>query len=120
MHETNVYTLTKPEGDEQKDFISRALAGDVDVFAFTSSMMVRNFFEHAVEKSSKEEVIEVMNNSIVAAIGIPTARTIESFGINVSVTPGKFTFEDILKRFRNCLTEHFLIISFIILFNIHS
>lgn len=98
VHETNVYTLTKPEGSEQKEFISRALAGEVDVFAFTSSMMVRNFFEHAVEQSSKEEVINVMNSSIIAAIGIPTARTIESFGVNVSVTPGKFTFEDILKK----------------------
>lgn len=103
IHETNVYTLTKPEGSEQKEFIRRALAGEIDVFAFTSSMMVRNFFELAEEQASKDEVISLMNRSIVAAIGIPTARTIEKYGVNVSVTPGKFTFEDILKKVQEIL-----------------
>ncbi|WP_342305690.1 uroporphyrinogen-III synthase [Methanolobus sp. ZRKC5] len=98
VHETKVYTLTKPQGTEQDDFIRRVLDGDIDVFAFTSSMMVRNFFEDAVSRATKEEVISIMNNSIVAAIGIPTAQTIESYGVKVSVTPGKFTFEDILKK----------------------
>ncbi len=98
VHETKVYTLAKPQGTEQDDFIRRVLDGDVDVFAFTSSMMVRNFFEDAVSQATKEEVIGIMNNSIVAAIGIPTAQTIESYGVKVSVTPGKFTFEDILKK----------------------
>nr|WP_321498911.1 uroporphyrinogen-III synthase [uncultured Methanolobus sp.] len=98
VHETNVYTLTKPEGDEQEKFITRVLNGEIDVFAFTSSMMVRNFFEHAVDQSSKDKVIDIMNESIVAAIGIPTAKTIEEYGVKVSVTPGKFTFEAILKK----------------------
>jgi uroporphyrinogen-III synthase len=103
VHETNVYTLTKPEGNEQEEFIRRVLAGEIDIFAFTSSMMVRNFFEHAVDQSSKKDVIDIMNNSIVAAIGIPTAQTIESYGVHVSVTPGKFTFEDILKKIQELL-----------------
>ncbi|SFM17104.1 uroporphyrinogen-III synthase [Methanolobus profundi] len=103
VHETKVYTLTKPEGSAQEDFISRVLAREIDVFAFTSSMMVRNFFEHAVDQSSKKDVIDIMNDSIVAAIGIPTGQTIESYGVNVSVTPGKFTFEDILKKVRELL-----------------
>ncbi|WMW22429.1 uroporphyrinogen-III synthase [Methanolobus mangrovi] len=104
VHETNVYTLTKPEGDVQEDFMRRVLDGDVDVFAFTSSMMVRNFFEHAVSQTTKEEVINIMNNSVVAAIGIPTAQTLESYGVKVSVTPGKFTFEDILKKVQELLS----------------
>jgi uroporphyrinogen-III synthase len=98
IHETKVYTLTKPESDDQSKFISKVLAGEVDVFAFTSSMMVRNFFEHAEDQVTRNEIIGIMNKSIVAAIGIPTARTIESYGVRVSVTPGKFTFEDILKK----------------------
>ncbi|WP_407355894.1 uroporphyrinogen-III synthase [Methanolobus sp. WCC5] len=98
VHETNVYTLTKPKGDVQDGFIRRMLDGQIDVFAFTSSMMVRNFFEHAIDKASSEEVIDIMNKSIVAAIGIPTAKTLESYGVKVSVTPGKFTFQDILVK----------------------
>lgn len=98
VHETKVYTLIKPQGAEQDSFMRRVLDGDVDVFAFTSSMMVRNFFEDATSKATKEEVIRIMNDSIVAAIGIPTARTIENYGVKVSVTPGEFTFEGILKK----------------------
>ena len=98
VHETKVYTLIKPQGTGQDDFMRRVLDGDIDVFAFTSSMMVRNFFEDAISKTSKDEVIRIMNDSIVAAIGIPTARTIESYGVKVSVTPDEFTFECILKK----------------------
>ncbi len=98
VHETKVYTLTKPEGDDQKEFIRKVLAGGVDVFAFTSSMMVRNFFEHAADLATRDEIIGIMNRSVVAAIGIPTARTLEGYGVRVSVTPGKFTFEDILRK----------------------
>ncbi len=96
VHETKVYTLTRPKGKEQEEFIRRVLAGEIDVFAFTSSMMVRNFFEHSVDQDCKNDVISIMNSSLVAAIGTPTAKTIESYGVKVSVTPGKFTFEDIL------------------------
>ncbi|WP_094227991.1 uroporphyrinogen-III synthase [Methanolobus psychrotolerans] len=98
VHETNVYTLTKPEGNEQEEFIRKVFDGEITVFAFTSSMMVRNFFECAVSQTTKNDIVNIMNNSIVAAIGIPTAQTLESYGVKVSVTPGKFTFEDILKK----------------------
>jgi len=103
IHETNVYTLTKPDGQEQAEFIRKVLAGEVDVFAFTSSMMVRNFFEHATDQVTKSDVIGIMNKSVVAAIGEPTAQTIESYGVRVSVTPGKFTFEEILKKVMDTL-----------------
>lgn len=103
VHETKVYTLTKPEGDEQEKFISRVLAGEVDVFAFTSSMMVRNFFEHTGDQTTQNKVISIMDNSVVAAIGTPTAQTLEDYGVMVSVVPEKFTFEDMLKEVRELL-----------------
>ncbi|MEZ5336168.1 MAG: uroporphyrinogen-III synthase [Methanolobus sp.] len=103
IHETNVYTLKKPEGEEQKELIEKALAGEIDIFAFTSSMMVRNFFEYAEDTDTRNRLVGIMNNSVVAAIGQPTAETIESYGVRVSVTPGKFTFEDILKKIQEML-----------------
>ncbi|TGC10556.1 uroporphyrinogen-III synthase [Methanolobus halotolerans] len=98
VYETNVYTLEKPEGSEQDMLMDATLKGDISVFAFTSSMMVRNFFEHARNCGSEEDAVLALNNSMVAAIGGPTARTLESYGVNVSVIPGKFTFKEVLKK----------------------
>ncbi|MBN2109461.1 MAG: uroporphyrinogen-III synthase [Methanosarcinaceae archaeon] len=98
VYETNVYTLKKPEGKEQDMLIDATLKGEIAVFAFTSSMMVRNFFEHARSRGKEEEAVSVLNRSLVAAIGGPTARTLEEYGVNVSVIPGKFTFRDVLKK----------------------
>ncbi len=47
VYETHVYTLSIPEGAVQKELIERTLAGEVDAFAFTSSMMVKGFMKHA-------------------------------------------------------------------------
>jgi len=98
VYETNVYTLEKPEGAEQDKLIDSTLNGDITVFAFTSSMMVRNFIEHARNRGHEEETVRALNMSLVAAIGGPTAKTLEGYGINVSVIPERFTFKDVLKK----------------------
>ncbi|WP_406659629.1 uroporphyrinogen-III synthase [Methanolobus sp. ZRKC3] len=98
VHETQVYTLIKPEGEMQRQFIRDVFDGKISVFAFTSSMMVHNFFEYAREVGSEAEAVSILNGSIVAAIGGPTAKTLEGYDVNVSVTPGKFTFEDVLRK----------------------
>lgn len=104
VHETNVYTLEKPDGEEQDMLIDATLKGEISVFAFTSSMMARNFFEHAKSRCSEEEAVMALNNSLVAAIGGPTARTLEGYGVNVSVIPGKFTFKEVLKKVQEQLS----------------
>ncbi|MBP1908806.1 uroporphyrinogen-III synthase [Methanolobus bombayensis] len=103
IHETNVYTLVKPEGKEQQEFIDQVIEGKIDIFAFTSSMMVRNFFDYANDQFVRNRIVGIMNNSVVAAIGLPTAETIESFGVPVSVMPDKFTFKALLEDIREVL-----------------
>lgn len=100
VHETKVYTLVRPQGREQQEFIDRVLEGEIDVFIFTSSMMVRNFFAYAQDQSVRNRLVSVMNNSVVAAIGMPTAETIESYGVEVSLVPEESTFESMLKNIR--------------------
>ncbi|WNY27022.1 uroporphyrinogen-III synthase [Methanolapillus ohkumae] len=93
VYETHVYTLQTPEGEEQDELIEAALAGEVDAFAFTSSMMVRNFFDLADQAGEKEKMIQIVHDSWVGAIGFPTAETVEEFGVTVDVVPDEFTFE---------------------------
>lgn len=104
VNQTQVYTLAKPEGDEQDRLIDAALNGEISAFAFTSSMMVHNFFEHARSRASEEQVVNALNSSIVAAIGGPTAQTLGGYGVKVSAIPDKFTFEEVLRSIREQLS----------------
>jgi uroporphyrinogen-III synthase len=78
--------------------MNRALSGDVDIFSFTSTMMARNFISIADEMGVKDEIIRIMNEKIVAAIGKPTADTLSGFGVEVKVMPKQYTFEELLKE----------------------
>ncbi len=98
VHETQIYTIVRPAGEKQTQFMRDVFDKKISVFAFTSSMMVHNFFEYAKEIGSESDAVSILNDSVVAAIGKPTARVLDTYGVNVSVTPGKFTFEEVLKK----------------------
>jgi uroporphyrinogen-III synthase len=66
-------------------------------------MMVHNFFEVANEMKAENEILKVLNGSIVAAIGVPTAETLRRYNVNVSVIPEEYTFEEILRKIRDML-----------------
>jgi uroporphyrinogen-III synthase len=93
VHETHVYTLDVLEGELQEELIEKTINGEIDAFAFTSSMMVRNFIALADKFGEKEKAIAALNDSLVGAIGYPTAQTIEEYGIEVEIIPKEFTFE---------------------------
>jgi uroporphyrinogen-III synthase len=96
VHETQVYHLINPRDERHAALVNRALAGEVDIFAFTSSMMVRNFMALADEMGVKDELIRIMNEKTVAAIGKPTADILSEFGVRVKVMPKQYTFEELL------------------------
>ncbi len=104
VHETQVYQIISPRDERHASLMKRVLAGEVDVFAFTSSMMVRNFMALAEEIGVKDEIIRVLNKKIVAAIGKPTAKTLSEFGVKIKVIPERYTFEELLLecRRRDC------------------
>ncbi|NKQ39624.1 MAG: uroporphyrinogen-III synthase [Methanosarcinales archaeon] len=102
--ETNVYSLDMPNGAAQKKLIQEAIFGNISIFPFTSSIMVHNFVKQIKNYDLNLNVKDVLQNSIVAAIGIPTADTLKQYGITVDIIPSKCTFEamieDIAKEMR--------------------
>jgi len=98
VYETQVYQIISPRDERHVTLMKRALSGDVDIFAFTSTMMVRNFMAIADDMGIKDELIRIMNEKIVAAIGKPTADTLSGLGIEVKVMPKHYTFEELLKE----------------------
>ena len=100
VYETHVYTLSIPEGAAQKELIERTLAGEVDAFAFTSSMMVKGFMRHAEKLGAGETIKETLSRAVVGAIGTPTGNTLKKHGVNADVIPDEFTFEALIKAMK--------------------
>ncbi len=71
-------------------------AGEVDIFAFTSSSTARNLVERATELGREEELHRALEKATVAAIGKPTAEELSRLGVAVDVIPESFTFEAML------------------------
>jgi uroporphyrinogen-III synthase len=42
-----------------------------------------------------------MKKSIVAAIGTPTANTIKEYGVETTIKPCKYTFDEMLKTIKD-------------------
>ncbi|MCK9407380.1 MAG: uroporphyrinogen-III C-methyltransferase [Methanothrix sp.] len=71
-------------------------AGEVDIFAFTSSSTARNLLERARSMGREEPLREALARATVAAIGKPTAQELSRLGVAVDVIPERFTFEAML------------------------
>jgi uroporphyrinogen-III synthase len=97
VYETRVYNLIDPDKEEQEQFIRTVMQGNIDIFAFTDPTTVHNFFDHAKRQGLDKDVAQVLNGSIVAAIGDSTAHALKLFRVKAGVTPENFTFEELLK-----------------------
>lgn len=97
VFETAVYNLIDPDSDEQKRLIETTMKGSIDVFAFTHCVMVHNFFDHAKRLGIEKDIAEVLNSSIVAAMGDATAQALRLHRVKAGVIPDNFTFEELLK-----------------------
>ena len=94
-----VYNIQMPKNLERpKELINRAVDNEIDIFTFTSTMTVVNFFKIAEIINSKQKLIDIMNKKIVAAIGIPTRNILKEYGIKVKIMPEIFTFEEMIKE----------------------
>ncbi|MDQ1253815.1 MAG: uroporphyrinogen-III synthase [Euryarchaeota archaeon] len=103
VFDTHVYTLSIPEGEVQKELIKYTLAGEVNAFAFTSSMMVKGFMKQAARLGAEDAIKEKLKGTVVGAIGTPTGDTLRKYGINVNVIPEEFTFDALLKGIKSKL-----------------
>lgn len=94
-----VYSIQMPKNIERpKELIKRAINNEIDIFTFTSTMTVVNFLKIADMMNSKQNLIDIMNKKIVAAIGIPTKNKLNEYGIKVKIMPEIFTIEEMIKE----------------------
>jgi len=92
-----VYDVGPPEDRAgTKSFFDRVVRGDVDVYAFLSSMTVHNFLELAAALGVEDRARVSLSRATVAAIGGPTKNALEKEGIRVTVEPSRATFSDLL------------------------
>jgi len=97
VEEIVLYTIEFEHGDEQKKFIESM---DFDVIVFSSSMMVKSFFELAKAMEKLDEALEKIKRKIVIAIGPPTKKTLESYGIQ-ALMPDEYSFDGIIKLLKS-------------------
>jgi uroporphyrin-III C-methyltransferase len=101
VYETQVYEITRPQiNNEQKEMINAILTAKVDAVLFTSSMMVKNFLGLSQELNVRDNVVTALNDGriIVAAIGPPTASTLEKNDIHTVITSKEYTFRALINE----------------------
>jgi len=72
----------------------------IDVFVFTSAFSAECFFNTLRQEMGSSETMKMLNGSMVAAIGRPTADRLEDMGIKVDVISRRSTFRDLLDDIR--------------------
>ncbi len=93
VEEIVLYRIEFEHGEEQKRLIESM---DFDAIIFSSSMMVKSFFELAEKIGKLNYVLEKLKSKIVIAIGPPTRRTLERYGVP-SLMPDEYSFDGIIE-----------------------
>jgi uroporphyrinogen III methyltransferase/synthase len=88
-----------PESAEAQDIYRQLLEGRVDAVTFTSPTAVRRF----ANLIGSEQAADLLNTTVVAALGPVTAEAAEQLGITAQVVPTTFTTDALVKA----LVEHF-------------
>ena len=91
--------LAGGERDSDQDIYRMLLDRRIDAVTFTSASTVRNF----ARMLGEEQAADLLNTTVVAAIGPVTAEAAQQLGINVAVVPRKYTIPDLV----DALVEHF-------------
>jgi uroporphyrinogen III methyltransferase/synthase len=87
------------ERDADHDIYRMLLDRQIDAVTFTSASTVRSFARILGE----EQAADLLNTTVVAAIGPVTAEAAQQLGIRTSVMPKKYTIPDLV----DALVEHF-------------
>jgi uroporphyrinogen-III synthase len=96
VSEVILYTLKKRCGLPQRDFMRKIVAGDVAAVLFTSAQTVRAFFDCADRISIRERLVERLADTLIGAIGKPTADALEINNVGVDVTAEHATFNELV------------------------
>jgi len=106
VQEIEVYKLTKVKaGRPLLDMFYKGIRGEIDVFAFTSPLSAKSFIDEAKKHYSDEEVDDMLDCAIVAAIGEPTKKLLEDMGVRVDIVPIQTTFEMLMQAIADAIRE---------------
>ena len=102
--EMHVYT-TRPilDSEEMGKLIEKARPHGIDAYAFTSALTVRGFLHSSESYVDKTKMLELLQGSLVAAIGEPTAEELASHGVRVDIVSHNADFYDLLRSIRDTL-----------------
>jgi uroporphyrinogen-III synthase len=87
------------EPDEKKvvKLIEDMAAGKIHVITFTSPPSARNLFAIAKKHKMNDVLKKAMEKVAVAAVGLPTASSIEKNGVSVDVMPEVYKMGPMMK-----------------------
>jgi len=106
VQEIEVYKLTKVKtGRPLLDMFYKGIRGEIDVFAFTSPLSARSFIDEAKKHYSDEEVDDMLDCAVVAAIGEPTKKLLEDTGVRVDIVPKEATVEMLMHAIADAVRE---------------
>lgn len=86
-------------------FIRALEAGEARYVVFMSANSVKYFYESLKKLEMWEEAREALREAVIAAVGPKTAKALEERGLDVKLTPGKFSSEGILEALREIGVE---------------
>jgi uroporphyrinogen-III synthase len=93
VDETQLYRLERPEPAGRS--VSLAIDGQLDGILFTSPRTVDHFFEIAMEQDQVTELKCGLEETVIGAIGAPTARAIRDNEVEIDITPESVNFEQL-------------------------
>jgi uroporphyrinogen III methyltransferase/synthase len=91
--------LAGGERDGDHDIYRMLLDRQIDAVTFTSASTVKNF----AKIFGEDQAADLLNTTVVAAIGPVTAEAAQQLGINTTVMPERYTIPDLV----DALVEHF-------------
>jgi len=99
--EVVAYRTLLAHGDRESDHDVYRMLLDrrIDAVTFTSASTVRSF----AQMLGEEQAADLLNTTVVAAIGPVTAEAAQQLGIRTTVMPKKYTVPDLV----DALVEHF-------------
>lgn len=90
VHETQLYRLNRPTAAGSS--VTLATDGQLDAILFTSPRAVEHFCEIAAEQDGVPALQRGVAETVIGAIGMPTAQAIQEHGITVDVIPDTVGF----------------------------
>lgn len=103
VHETHLYCLEQPSTAGRS--VSLAVEGELDGILFSSPKTVDHFFEIATEHDAIGPLQCEVAETVIGAIGAPTARAIRKNGGSVDVLPDQASFNQLANTTVNRIRE---------------